>query len=256
MKVRLLPSNCHKPTQYQSLTTYLIDGWLAIDGGSLGYGLSPDEQLSVREVILTHAHSDHCASLPIFVAEVFPFLKSSIGIYGTEGVLHTLRQNLFNGSIWPDFTEIMLTDGSAPSLCFHPVEIGRPFEVRNLRITPVEVNHIVPTIGLAIEDDRSAVVFTSDTYCTDGVWQLANSIKHLKAIFVDTSYPNEEGKLAEVSKHLTPELLEAELRKLDGRGTIYAVHLKPQYRHEVIHQLSKISTRTVEVAEINREYDW
>ncbi|MBI4470722.1 MAG: 3',5'-cyclic-nucleotide phosphodiesterase [Acidobacteria bacterium] len=256
MNVRLLPSNCHDPTLLQSLTTFLIDGWLAIDGGSLGFGLSPSRQIGVHEVIVTHSHSDHCASLPIFIAEVFPFLNAPVTIHGTKPVVRSLRENLFNGSIWPDFTSIPLLNGSGPSLQFLEFKPGCAFQLRNLRITPVETNHVVPTVGLAIEDDHSGVVFTSDTYCTEAIWHLANSLVRLDAIFAEASYPNREAKLAEASKHLTPSLLETELKKMDGRGTVYAVHIKPQFREEVVRELSALTTRRVAVAEIDHDYFW
>lgn len=256
MRVRLLPSNCHQPTHYQSLTTYIVDDWLAIDGGSLGYGLSPNEQLSVREVILTHSHSDHCASLPIFMAEVFPFLTSPVVLRGTAVVLRSLRENLFNDVIWPDFMKIGLLNGKGASMVMSAIEPGQPFQVGNLRITAAEVNHVVPTVGLAVEDDHSAVVFTSDTFCTDSIWALANSLEHLSAVFAETSYPNEQAALAEASKHLTPRLLEAELRKLHRSCPVYAVHIKPQFRHEVVEELAAITSRRIDVAAIDYEYSW
>jgi phosphoribosyl 1,2-cyclic phosphodiesterase len=71
LKVRLLPSSPQPFRQAQELTTYLIDDALAIDAGSVGLALPPEAMRKVRDVVITHAHIDHIASLPILVAEVF-----------------------------------------------------------------------------------------------------------------------------------------------------------------------------------------
>lgn len=76
------------------------------------------------------------------------------------------------------------------------------------------MNHTVPTVGLLVEEDRAAVIYTSDTYVTDQLWQVANRAQYLKAIFVDVSYPNELETLAAASRHLTPQSLGSELLKL------------------------------------------
>lgn len=256
MKVQLLPSNCKEPAQLQPLTTFLVNDGLAIDGGSLGYGLTLEQQRQVRCVVITHSHIDHTASLPVFIAEVFPFLKEPVLVYSTREVISSLKEHIFNDLIWPDFHQIELLDGNHMGMRYVEVEAGVPFETHGLKITPVRTNHTVPTIGLAVEDSRSAVVFTSDTYHTEEIWHLANRLEHLKAIFVDVSYPNEMETLAATSKHLTPQSLDKELRKLSRDVPVYAVHLKPQYRTVVLDQLGAIRRPKVSAAEIGHDYVW
>ena len=78
----------------------------------------------------------------------------------------------------------------------------------------------------------------------------------MKAVFVDVSFPNEMGELAEASKHLTPELLAVELAKLDRDVDVYAVHIKPANRDEVIRQIAALGDSRVAIGEIDREYVW
>jgi cAMP phosphodiesterase len=254
MKIRLLPSSCSEPDTLQPLTTFLVNETLAIDGGSLGCGLALEQQKRVRRVIITHAHSDHIATLPVFLAEVFPFLKEPVCVYSVLEVIRALQDHVFNDLVWPDFYSIDLLHGDGPGLRYVEIEPLVPFEVEGLRVTPVEMNHTVRTIGLAVEDDRSAVIVTSDTYHTEEIWRLANRLEHLKALFVDVSYPNEMQALAAASRHFTPRSLAEELRKLKHAAPVFAVHLKPQFQATVRQQLAQLDRSDVVVAEIDHDY--
>ena len=143
-----------------------------------------------------------------------------------------------------------------PALEFHPLEPGTRIAVAGLAITPIPVNHTVPTVGLLLEDDGVAVIYTSDTYVTDQLWQIANGTKNLKAIFVDVSYPNQLETLAAASRHLTPQSLGAELLELKAEVEIHCMHIKPGYRDEVILQLTALQNPRIDVAEIGRVYQW
>jgi ribonuclease BN (tRNA processing enzyme) len=254
MRVQLLPSNLSEPTRLQPTTTFLIDGTLAIDGGSLGYALNAKDQLRVRRIVVTHSHNDHIASLPIFVAEVFPFISQPIEIYGTGEVLESLRNHVFNDVIWPDFHAIELSRGNGTGLRYVEIEAGKTFRIDHLSLTPVRVNHVVPTVGFVVENDTAGVIFTADTYHTDELWEAANRMKRLHAVFVDVSYPNEMEALAAVSKHLTPQGLKKELEKLKRPAQVFAFHLKPQFRDRVLDQLGRLGLPHVSVAEIGHEY--
>lgn len=254
MKIRLLPSNLTDPVQLQPLTSFLVNDCLAIDGGSIGISLGLDAQQALRHVVVTHSHADHTATLPMFVAEVFPFLQQPVGIYGTADVIAGLRDHVFNGTVWPDFQQIRLSNGSAAAIRYSEVYPPNPFDIDGLRITPVWTNHTVPTIGMALEEGDSSVVITSDTYHTDAIWEVANRLRGLKAVFVDVSYPNEMESLAEASKHLTPRALDLELAKLQAAVPVYAVHLKPQFRTRTIEQLAALGRPNVLIGEIARDY--
>ena len=251
-----MPSIAGRESQLQCLTSFLIDERLAVDGGSIGFALSPDQMNSVGAIVITHSHNDHITSLPIFVAEAFTTLKHPITVYGTEDVIAALRQYIFNDRVWPDFEKIPLMDGSGPTIRFEVLAPRRTVTIAGMNVTPVPVNHIVPTIGLIVERDGVTVAFTSDTYVTDEFWDYARAAKNLRAVFVDVSFPNEMGKLAAASKHLTPELLVSEMQKLDRETQIIAVHIKPTNRTAVLEQLGSLGDATISVGRIDHEYVW
>lgn len=256
MKVRLLPSNVARPIDVQTLTSFLINDKVVIDGGSIGFSLPPSDQIGIRHFVVTHTHADHIASLPIMIADLYTFLVEPMVIYGVATVVEDLRVHVFNNRIWPDFTKIPLPDGSGPTLEFVTVEEGKSFETQGLKITPIQVNHPVICTGLLVEDGEMSVAFTSDTYKTDRFWAEANRLKNLRAIFVDVSFPSTEEGLAERSGHLTPASLFEEMSKVEGDPTIYAVHIKPFFRSAVIDELAGLGHPRIKVAEIDKEYTW
>jgi cAMP phosphodiesterase len=251
----LLPSKVGDSVP-QLLTTFLIDDHVAIDGGSIALSLGPDLMSRVRDVVVTHSHSDHTAMLPIFIAEAYTSLQSPVVIHGTAEVIADLRNHIFNDHIWPDFEKIHLIHKAEPSIKFETIEPRRQFRIGDLSILPVPVNHTVQCTGLIVEDDAGAVLFTSDTYTTDEIWEQARRNKKLKAVFVDVSYPNELEKLAAASKHLTPQSLARDLEKLQVDVPVLAVHIKPTGRERVISQLADLKDPRISVAEPERVYCW
>jgi cAMP phosphodiesterase len=256
VRVRLLPSSAGRESQLQCLTSFLIDDRIAIDGGSLGFALAPAEIGSVRHIIVTHSHADHTASLPMYVAEAFNVLNDPIIIYGSVDVISALRKHVFNDAVWPDFERIQLSNGSGPTVQFHELRANQKLNIEGIEVTPIPVNHLVPTFGLLVQNEAAAVLFTSDTYSTNEIWKTARENKQLKAVFVDVSFPDEMGELAEVSKHLTPQLLADDLKKLDREVEVYAVHIKPTHREDVIRQIAALANPPVSIGEIDRVYEW
>ena len=254
MKVRLLPSNVARPADVQTLTSFLVNDKLVIDGGSIGFSLPPQEQIGIRHFVVTHTHADHIASLPVMIADLYTFLTAPMVIYGIEPIIQDLREHVFNNRIWPDFTKIPLPDGSGPTLELVTVNEGEPFEVIGLTITPIIVNHPVICTGLLVEDGDMSLAFTSDTYKTDRFWAEASKLHNLQAVFVDVSFPSTEEGLAERSGHLTPASLSEELPKLAGEPTVFAVHIKPFFRRAVIDEIAGLNNPRIVVADINREY--
>lgn len=256
MKVKLLRSSSSEDPQRQVLTTFLINDRIAIDGGSLGLALGPGDLPSIRNIVVTHAHTDHIASLPIYIAEALAELETSICVHALPEVVSALRLFIFNDQIWPNFEEIPLSNGTGPTLEFKPVKPRESFEMDGVIVTPISVNHVVPTVGLKLEDREIAVIFTSDTYITDEIWEVARESQHLKTVFVDVSFPYEMETLAAASKHLTSQTLGSELSKLGRRIEIYATHLKAGSREQVVHQLNELKNSAVSVVEVGRTYEW
>lgn len=258
MKLQLLPSTfdgdgCARPEQ--RLTCYLIDDCVAIDAGSIALALSDAQRASVRDIIVTHPHMDHIASLPIFVDDLFGLLKEPVRVHATEEVIAALERDIFNWTVYPRFSELKNEHGKVME--YVPFRVGEAFRVAHLTIKAVNVNHIVPTVGLVFSDGRATIAFSSDTAETDDFWEMANSEPRLDALLIEASFPNSMSELAKVSGHLTPEGLREELRKLSHKEIdILAMHLKPTYRATLIEELAALNIPRLSAMEPGHDYSW
>jgi len=258
VRIQLLPSTFDArgvATLEQRLTCFLVDDCVAVDAGSIAIALTNEQRSKVRDIIVTHPHMDHIASLPIFIDDLYPTLKEPMRVYATEEVIGLLERDVFNWNVYPRFSE--LTNNYGPVMEYIPVPIGKPFSVAHLIVVAVPVNHIVPTVGLVISDGQKSVAFSSDTAETDVFWKIVNEMKDLDALLIEASFPDRLAKLAEVSRHFTPASLGKELKKLSHNGMdIMAVHLKPSYRDEIIAQLKALNIPKLGVMEPGKIYEW
>jgi ribonuclease BN (tRNA processing enzyme) len=253
VKIILLPSTAGEPGgQHQFLSSCLLNDTVALDAGCLGFAHAPQQQARVRHVLLSHTHLDHLASLPIFLENVFRADGEGVTIHASTPVLECCQRDLFNDRIWPDF--IALSRNGMPFLKLAPFEPGQTIELEGLRITAVELNHVVPTVGYLIADAASTVAFVSDTGPTDAVWRLANAAPNLKAVFLEATFPNSMTGLAEVSKHLTPALFAREAAKLTWPARLIVVHIKARYRDEVVAELQALRLSGLEIGRFDTPY--
>lgn len=258
MKIKLLPSTFDErggSRPEQRLTCYLIDDRVALDAGSLALALSDAQRALLRDVIVTHPHMDHVATLPIFIDDLFSQLTSPVRVHATDEVSEMLRGDLFNGTLYPRFHELENEHGRV--LEFVPFETGCEFGVAHLRLTAVPVHHAVPTVGLVVSDGGATVAFSSDTSETDEFWRALDRLPRLDALFVEASFPNSMRELAHVSGHLTPATLAAELAKLSlSPSDIYVVHIKPSFRETILAELEALKIPNLRAMEPGREYEW
>ncbi|MBX3244710.1 MAG: 3',5'-cyclic-nucleotide phosphodiesterase [Acidobacteria bacterium] len=257
MKLHLLPSTFNQDgsaSPGQHLTCFIIDGRVAIDAGSLGMAATPEHREHVRDVVLTHAHLDHIAGLPLFIDDLFSFLKEPIRIHAAPSVIEVLERDVFNWDVYPRFSE--LTNENGPVIEYAPFPISSEFSAGHLSIRAVGVNHKVPSVGFIVSDGRSKVAITGDTAEMDIFWNEIAKEEGLSALLVECAFPNEMADLAQVSHHLTPERLAGELEKIgDIDCPVYCVNIKPMFRETVIRQLAELPGRQPQILEVGRVYD-
>jgi ribonuclease BN (tRNA processing enzyme) len=252
MRVRLLGSSVGDSAHRQYVTSYLVNGFVAIDAGSLGFWGTPREQEAVRHVFLTHAHTDHTASLPIFIENAWTPEETCPILYGSAETLEDVQKHIFNNRMWPDFIAISQTMSPFLKVCRLQAEV--PARVDRLTITPVPVNHVVPTFAYVVTDGESAVIFGGDSGPTEKLWEIAHQTPGLRAVFLEACFPNSMTTLAEVSLHMTAEMFGREVAKIPSGTRVIAVHIKVRYRERVIRELHDLQLRNMEIGECEKEY--
>ncbi len=254
LKIRLLPSatSATGDRGLQFLSSYLINDTFAIDAGSLGISLDLESQRKIKHVLLSHSHIDHLATLPIFLENTQECAGTRVTIHGSEAVLDALRRHIFNNCLWPDLMHATLD--SRPFFHLATLVAGRPLEIAGVRITPVPVDHAVPTMGFLLEEGGAAVVLPIDTGPTEELWRRANALPKVNAVFLEATFPNSMHDLAQIAKHLTPRTFSAEVRKLSRPATIIAIHIKPSFAEQVIEELLALELPGLEIGMPGKEY--
>jgi ribonuclease BN (tRNA processing enzyme) len=254
VKITLIPSAVSpgKGDRGAFLSSYVIDGTVAIDAGGLGFLGDLSAQAGIRDIFLTHSHIDHIASLPIFLETVFQTSDRCVTLHVGAETLACLRRDVFNDRVWPDF--IGMSERGLPFVKVELLEPGRPVEAAGLRLTPIAVDHVVPTLGFLVEAPGAAVAIPSDTAPTDAFWKAARLAAELKGVLLEASFPNAMSSLAVVSKHLTPAMFAAEARKLDRAVTFVAVHIKPRAYDQVVAELSALAIPDLRVGKPGETY--
>ncbi len=222
-------------------TGFLLNDHLLLDAGEIGGVLKVEDQCHITDVLLTHAHLDHVVGLPFLADMVLGQIRESISIISIQEVITSLHQHIFNGQVWPDFTR--LPDRSKPTFRFQTVCPGLSCPVAEFEITPFSVCHTVPSVGYLIRENGAAILYSGDTGSVQEVIQVIRSTENLKALFIETSYPNRLKKLAKDAGHLIPAALGELLAELNPDIPVWLFGMKPQYIAEITNECREFQSR-------------
>lgn len=247
MRLRVL--GCHGGELPKHKTTcFLLDEKLVLDAGALTSSLPLEALCQIDDIILSHSHFDHVKDLPLLADLVMGIRRSPIRVHASKECIATLRTHMFNDFLWPDFTRIPSEE--APIIQVEPFEAGSSFKIGEYHIQSIPVSHPVESCGFVVTRGGVSVAMSGDTGPTEELWRVLNRTTNLKAILLETSFPNRLQPLAEVSGHLTPGLLKIELDKLTLKGAqILLYHLKPAYVSELKRELKGMPVEVLELGD-------
>lgn len=237
MKLRVLGCSGGIGGRHLRTTSLLIDHDILIDAGTGVAELSISELAAIDHVFLTHSHLDHIAALPLLLDTVVDRRDTPVTVYGLPAVLDSLRQHVFNWTIWPDFA--CIPDPSAPMLRYQSLTPLDDVVLAGRRILPLPVDHTVPAVGYAFNSGGGTVVFSGDTGPCEAFWQAVNQLPSVRHLIVECAFSDQEMALAKVSKHLCPTLLAAELQRLQHACEIYVTHLKPGLIEQTMEEIER-----------------
>jgi len=223
------------------LVSLLIDGVLALDAGGLTSSLSLPEQENIKAILLTHRHYDHIRDIPAIAINTA--LANTIPVYAHESVLKVLSDHLLNGVLYPKFYERLSEE--TPSLKFMPIEAGQTFEVAGYHVLPVPVAHSAPTLGFQVtSSDGKRLFYTGDT--GRGLAQCWERVAP-DLLIIEVTLPNRLQEEAVRYTHLTPGLLEEEMRQFQEVNgylpQVLVVHMNPVHETEILQEVRQVARR-------------
>lgn len=238
----ILPLGCYgSDLENKKCISMQITQSTVIDAGALLSSLDTPQLVDIRNVIITHCHFDHIKNLPIFSDFMLSLGNRFFNLYTTENIMKQLREHILNDLIWPDFTK--LPTRKKPTINFIPINFDKPFTVDQTEFVPIEMNHLVESIGFVIRKGKNSLAYSGDTASCEKFVDLINSDPSIKTICWEASFPNRLEKIAVASKHLTPCFLETELNKVKRKCEIHTFHLKPNLEEEIISDLKQIKSK-------------
>jgi ribonuclease BN (tRNA processing enzyme) len=230
-----------------NLPSFLVDDRILLDAGTIGSFLDEKRQWKIRHVLITHAHLDHIKDLPFFADNILSNKKRfHVTVISVPEVVRALRQYIFNDTVWPDFTRIPTTDN--PIIRFRNIKTEKAFTIDGYTITAHEVSHAVPAVGYLIEDKKGKrLLYTGDSGPTDTIWDSLSQTR-IHALITEVSFPNRLRKVALRTGHLTPGLLNEEMKKTKTiPDNILITHFKPLYSKSIREELRKLPCSKIRI---------
>lgn len=231
MNIRVLGCSGAIAAGYKT-TAFLLDDDVLIDAGT-GVGDLPLDALArIDHILLTHSHLDHILGIPLLADAVLRLRRAAgrppIQVHALPETLAALRQHIFNGAIWPDFTALPTREH--PVLSLHPFQIGDRLDLGGRAVEVLSAAHTVPAVGFAVDAGPAAQhahwVFTGDTGPNPALWRRLAELR-LSHLVIETAFSDDEARVAHVSQHLHPAELGRELAQLAGSVDVRITHIKP-----------------------------
>ncbi len=218
-------------------TSLLVDDDILIDAGTGVGDLTLEQMAVIDHVFLTHSHLDHIAFLPLLLDAVLGKRDQPLIVHALPDTIVSLQTHIFNGQIWPDFSEIPSIE--QPSLVYARLTVGDVVEIGRRKITALPANHTVAAVGYLLDSGEASLAFSGDTTSCDEFWQALNQVDSLRHLIIETSFTNAEIALALVSRHYCPALLMHGLSQLQSQPQVWITHLKPGEEKVIMREIGE-----------------
>jgi ribonuclease BN (tRNA processing enzyme) len=223
-------------------TSFLLDDDVLVDAGTGVGDLTLDELARIDHIIVTHSHLDHVLGIPLLADSVLRRRLaaprfSPITVHALPETLAALRAHLFNDVLWPDFTR--LPSAEQPILSLRALQVGQELTLGGKRIEVLSARHTVPACGYAVHTPRGLWVFTGDTGPNPALWERLRG-QRIAQLVIETAFSDDERALAEVSLHLSPAMLGAELAHLSDPVDVAITHVKPGELEAITAQIAAL----------------
>ena len=225
-------------------TAFLLDDDILIDAGTGVGDLALEALARIDHILISHSHLDHVLAIGLLADSVMRLRRARgrppIQVRALPETLAALRDHIFNGVIWPDFTR--LPSAEHPVLELLPIAVGDVLTLGGKRVEVLSALHTVPAVGFAVEGGAAGWwVFTGDTGPNPALWQRLQNMR-VAHLVIETAFGDDERELARISRHLCPTALGVELTQLPGPVDVYITHIKPGEKEAVMAEIGRLGT--------------
>jgi len=232
---------CHGgETPKHRTSAFVVDDRVAIDAGSLTSGLVLEAQCALEAILVSHPHFDHVRDLATIADNRSQNRAAPLIVAATKFTIGILKKHFFNNLLWPDFST--LPSVRRPAIRYLELTPERPTPIAGYEVKAIRVAHSIECCAFTVRGRGSALGYSGDTGPTDRLWEVLGATEGLKALLMEVSFPNEEGRLARVSGHHTPDTLARDLKKLPGSKELPTLlyHIKPSFQAKVERQCARL----------------
>ncbi|MBU1627153.1 hypothetical protein KKB18_07260, partial [bacterium] len=136
---------------------------------------------------------------------------------------------------------------------YREIKEHKEVDIGDLHITPIPMEHIIPSYGYIIRDKSDSILYSGDTCDASGIFEIANTIRNLKAIVIEVTFSSDYQEIADESKHLTPTSLVKQLEKLRSKPKLYLYHMKSNHASKIAKECEKMN-RDLELLQQGKTY--
>jgi len=221
-------------------SSFLLNELTSIDAGNLIVPLG-EKSAMLEAIWLTHSHLDHIVDIAFIIDNYYEIREKTLHIYALEETIEALRMHIFNHTIWPDFSNIPLSNNKGMCIAYHTIECGKSYHLEEqVSLLPLATDHTVKSCGYEITKEGKKIVITADTYSLQSIVTHINRKEDISGLVVECSFPSYMDKLAKESKHLTPKLLFSALEAIENKDLrLYINHIKPEYKLHICEEIEQ-----------------
>jgi cAMP phosphodiesterase len=258
---KVIPLGVLGGSDESNLSSYMVapensGNYICLDAGTIRFGIQQaiNNNLfsgssvsvlrkSVKAYLISHPHLDHVAGLILNSPD-----DTDKYIYALPFCIDVLKEKYFTWKGWANFTN----EGDKPTLNkyhYSILDTGKETAIENTEmfVRPFLLSHSNPyqSTAFLVRYKNSYLLYFGDSGADEieksnrleVVWKFISPLiktKQLKAIFMETSFPDEQ-PAKQLFGHLTPSLLLKEMTKLNsitGNGglenfPVVITHIKP-----------------------------